>query len=68
MSAQDFQPNPNGIPIVLDGNFTTEEAARLQALRENLHEHTEYQEGTLDERRIAFARWLIETGRLRESL
>ncbi len=68
MSAQDFQPNPNGTPIVLDGNFTTEEAARLRALRDNLHEHADYQEGSLDERRIAFARWLIETGRLSESV
>jgi hypothetical protein len=68
MSGQDFQPNPNGTPTMLGGNFTTEEAARLRALRENFHTHAEYQERILDEQRIEFVRWLIETGRLRESL
>jgi hypothetical protein len=67
MSAQDFQPNTNGTPTMLGSNFTAEEAARLQSLRENFHAHAEYLERIVDERRIEFVRWLIETGRLRES-
>lgn len=68
MSSQDFQPNTNTSPTLLGGNFTSEEAARLRTLRENFHEHAEYLERVLDERRIEFVRWLIETGRLREAL
>jgi hypothetical protein len=66
MSAQDFQSNSS--PALLGSNFTSEEAARLQNLRENFHVHVEYLERLLDERRIEFVRWLIETGRLRESV
>jgi hypothetical protein len=68
MSAQDFQANSNSSPTLLGSNFTSEEAARLQSLRENFHAHVEYLERVVDERRIEFVRWLIETGKLRESV
>ena len=67
MSAQDFQTNNNSSPAMLDGNFTTDEVARLEHLREHFHDHVEYLERLLDERRIEFVRWLIETGRLSET-
>jgi hypothetical protein len=68
MSAQEFQPNTNSSPILLGNNFTPEEAARLRNLRENFHEHVEYLERLVDERRLGFVRWLIDTGRLNESI
>lgn len=67
MSPQDFQANSNSSPTLLGSGFTAEEAARLQSLREAFRAEVEYLEG-LEEKRIEFARWLIETGRLRESV
>jgi hypothetical protein len=68
MSAPEFQANTNGIPTMLGSNFTAEEAARLQCLRENFHVHAEYLERIIDERRIEFVRWLIATGRISEAV
>lgn len=51
-----------------DDLFTPETLAKLSALRERFRGHPEYLELALDERRLAFARWLVETGRLSESL
>jgi hypothetical protein len=68
MSPQEFQSNGNGSPTLLGGKFTAEEAARLRDLRDNFHEHAEYLERVLDERRLGFVRWLIETGRISESV
>jgi hypothetical protein len=48
--------------------FTLETLRRLTALRERIHGHPEYIEFTHDEHRLAFARWLVTTGRLRETL
>lgn len=67
MSAQDFQANNNSSPTLLGSNFTSEEAARLHSLRDNFQSEAADLEG-LEEKRIEFVRWLIETGRLRESL
>jgi hypothetical protein len=66
MSPQDVQPNTNPAPLALGGNFTAEEAERLHRLRENFHAQAEYLERLLDERRIEFVRWLLETGRIGE--
>lgn len=68
MSSQEFQPNTNGSPTMLGNNFTPEEAARLRNLRDNFHAHAEYLERIVDQRRLGFVRWLIDTGRLKESL
>ncbi len=67
MSRQEFQGNTNISPTLLGSNFTSEEAARLHDLRDNFHSHVEYLERVLDERRIEFVRWLVETGRLNEA-
>jgi hypothetical protein len=67
MSAQDFQANNNSSPALLGSNFTSEEAARLHNLRRNFQSEAADLEG-LEEKRIEFVRWLIDTGRLRESL
>jgi hypothetical protein len=54
---------------MLGQNFTVEEATRLARLRETVgSESAAYLEGGLDERRVAFARWLIATGRLRDDV
>lgn len=67
MPGQDFQQNTNSSPVVLGNGFTSEEAARLQSLRETFHAQAEYLR-ELDERRLEFVRWLMETGRLSEQL
>lgn len=68
MSAQEIQPNTNGKPTLLGRNFTAEEAARLHQLRAAMSaQAAEYREGSLDERRVEFARWLIATGRLHDN-
>lgn len=69
MSAQEFPTNSNGTPTMLGQNFTAEETTRLTRLRETMAaESSVYLEGGLDERRVAFARWLIATGRLRDDV
>ena len=67
MPGQDYQQNTNTPNAVLGSGFTTEEAARLQYLRETFNTQAAYQR-VLDERRLEFARWLLETGRLSEDL
>jgi hypothetical protein len=68
MSAQDSHLNNNGTPIMLGQNFTPEEATRLHNLREYFRAHADYLERMVDERRVEFVRWLIETGKINESL
>jgi hypothetical protein len=53
-------------PAVLEGAFTPEELANLYALRERTAQHTAYDELGLNEKRLKFARWLVEHGRLSE--
>jgi hypothetical protein len=65
MPGQDYQQNTNSSPAVLGHGFTSEEAARLQSLRETIHAQADYLR-VLDECRLEFARWLLETGRLSE--
>jgi hypothetical protein len=67
MPSQDYQQNSNTSPAVLGNGFTSEEAARLQSLRENFHAQADYLRA-LDERRLEFARWLFEAGKLSEQL
>jgi hypothetical protein len=67
MPGQDHQQNANTPNAVLGNCFTSEEAARLLSLRETFNARADSQR-VLDERRLEFARWLHETGRLREEL
>lgn len=59
--------NTLGRPATLGNNFTTEEVERLKSLRRNIHEHTEFLDRVIDARRLEFARWLLEHGKLTEA-
>jgi len=67
MMPHEHSNNVNSLPATLGGNFTTDEVARLTSLRRNYHEHTEYLERVIDERRLEFARWLLDRGKLSEA-
>lgn len=56
----------NPKPAMATGNFTPEELARLNALRANFRSRAEYRERVIDDRRLEFARWLVENGKLSE--
>jgi hypothetical protein len=53
-------------PAMATGNFTPEELARLNALRSNFRSRAEYLERVIDDRRLEFALWLKEHGKLNE--
>jgi len=53
-----------GRSAVLEGRFTPEELAKLLALRTLFTNHSPFEELGLDEKRLKFARWLIEHGQL----
>lgn len=56
-------------PATLDADaFTPEQRQRLLALRERAQTQPDVGEFGLDLRRLQFARWLVETGRLSEDL
>lgn len=67
MLPHEYGNNTNGRPTTLSGNFTADEVARLTQLRTNFHAHTEYLERVVDERRLEFARWLLDHGKLSEA-
>lgn len=49
-------------------SLTKEQCARLTALRERFRSHPECIELGLDEDRLSFARWLLEHGKVHESV
>jgi len=53
-------------PAMATGNFTPEELARLSSLRSNFRSRAEYLERVIDNRRLEFALWLKEHGKLNE--
>lgn len=56
-------------PAELDvAQFTEDEIARLVDLSRRFHDHGQYIELDLDERRLEFARWLVQHNRLREDI
>lgn len=56
-------------PAELDlATFTEDEIARLRALSRRFDSHAEYFEMDLDVRRLEFARWLVQHGRLSEDV
>ncbi len=67
MAPQEYGNNINGRPATLGGNFSSDEVARLVNLRRNFHVHAEYVERVIDERRLEFARWLLDNGKLTEA-
>jgi hypothetical protein len=66
MLPQEYSNN-NGKPATFGGNFSAVEIARLTELRHNFFAHTEYLERVIDERRLEFARWLLDHGKLSEA-
>jgi hypothetical protein len=54
-------------PTVPEGRLTTEEMARLQALRQQCSLYFEYLLG-VEERKLLFVRWLVQQGKLREDM
>lgn len=67
MMPHEYSNNPPGGPATLSGNFSADEVARLVDLRRNVHAHTEYLERVIDQRRLEFARWLLDQGKLSEA-
>ena len=67
MLPQEYTNNGSGRPTTLNGNFTSAEVEALTDLRRNCAEHGEYLERLLEERRLEFARWLLENGKLSEA-
>ncbi len=67
MLSQEFTNGGNRRPATLSGNFTSDEVARLMDLRRNFHAHGEYLERVIDQRRLEFARWLLDHGKLTEA-
>ncbi|MFI5272322.1 MAG: hypothetical protein ACHQ4H_04730 [Ktedonobacterales bacterium] len=67
MMPQDFSNNSSGAPAALSGNFSADEVSRLVVLRHNVHADTSYLGRVIDQRRLEFARWLLENGKLSEA-
>lgn len=67
MMPHEYTNNVNSLPATLGGSFTADEVSRLTDLRRNYHEHAEYLERVIDERRLEFARWLLDRGKLSEA-
>lgn len=66
MLSREFGTN-NVRPTILGNSFfSTDEMGRLESLRQNYYQHAEYLERVIDDRRMEFARWLIEHGKLSE--
>jgi hypothetical protein len=68
MISRDFAANNAISPITLGDTFTPEELSRLDALRQNFYTHAEYLERVIDDRRLEFARWLLDNGKLSEGI
>lgn len=65
MFPQDSPLPTNNLPAPLR-SFTHKEAERLSAMRQRYHLAGEHFERVIDERRLEFARWLVEHHRLGE--
>ena len=66
MMSREYSTNNTSSPTKLSDMFTPEELSRLDALRQNFYTHAEYLERVIDDRRLEFARWLLEHGKLSE--
>jgi hypothetical protein len=72
MMSPDYAHNGNGRPITPitpttpNGDFSADEVARLNELRRTFHSQADYLGRVLDNRRLEFARWLLENGKLND--
>jgi hypothetical protein len=67
MTPQEHTNNIIGRPTTLGTNFSADEIAKLVDLRHSVHEHTEFLARVIDQRRLEFARWLLEQGKISEA-
>lgn len=67
MSPQEHANNANARPTTLNGDFSSAEVDALTDLRRNFFAHTEYLERVIDERRLEFARWLRDNGKISDA-
>lgn len=58
--------NKGNIPTTQSLTFSEAELARLAALRQSFHTSPEFLPRVMNERRLEFARWLAENGKLDE--
>jgi hypothetical protein len=65
MAHHDNSFSTQSIPAPLR-SFTRQEVERLAALRQRFHLPGDHFERVIDERRLEFARWLVEHQRLSE--
>ena len=68
MRRQHSAPSKRHALVALDERFTPDERARLRALRQHFSRLPVSVELALDPQRLRFARWLVEQGRLRETM
>ncbi|TMC22273.1 MAG: hypothetical protein E6J34_06985 [Chloroflexi bacterium] len=52
------------LALLLEANFSRDEATKLLVLRENLHENSEMRQRMENDYRMHFVRWLYEHGEL----
>ena len=64
MMSPDYGHNANSRPATLSGNFTADEVDRLSKMRRDFHSDADFLRRVLDDRRLEFARWLLENGKL----
>jgi len=68
MGVWDKVVRPGAFAPRLDDHFTAEEARRLMVLRQRLASQPVHLDLGIDARRLEFARWLVEHGRLGEGI
>jgi hypothetical protein len=68
MNPWDKLVSPGAFAPRLDDHFTAEEAQRLNALRQRVVSQPVHLDLGFDARRLEFARWLVEQGRLSEGI
>ncbi len=59
-----YATNNADIAYLLSQGFSEAEAARIVYMKDHVLEQVEYRELVEETRRLAFIRWLIETGRM----
>jgi hypothetical protein len=68
MNVWDKVFQPGALAPSLDDRFTAEEVQRLTALRQRVNVQPMHLDLGIDVRRLEFARWLVEHGRLGEEM
>jgi hypothetical protein len=64
MSAQEYTSSNSGQSVILGGNFSADEVARLTRLRSDVSQLPDWFDCSEDGARLEFARWLYDHGKL----